>query len=167
MKKNQVKIKKLKYVYYRKDPEVEKNPLHATFEYSNRSVKSYCNHLHIYVELSTVAQCLLQFLVERMDEEDNRIINHPSERDEFIKFMKRSINTTYVDSTVRKAFGDLKKAGYLIDLDQARRLVVNPKYYFSGTQEQRDIFIGKLLHQACEPGNKNYDIITKLKLEYF
>jgi hypothetical protein len=102
-----------------------------------------------------------------MDLEDNRVINHPSERDEFIMFMKKSINKSYTDPTVRKAFTELKNAGYLIDLKQARRLVVNPLYYFRGTQEQREKFIGILLGQACKPSDKNYDIITKLKLTYF
>lgn len=167
MEKAHSKTRKQKYFYYRTTTTGTIVPKLATFSCSTKHVKDYNNHLHIYVRLGTAAQYLLRFLVENMDEGDNLVINHPAERLKFLAFMKRSINTTYGDATIRKAFTELKNAGYLIDLGQTKRLVVNPKYFYRGTEEQRAIFFGSLLKQACEPGNKNLDIVTKLGLTHF
>jgi hypothetical protein len=167
MKKEQPKTKRQKYCYYRTSKTGAKVPKPATFTYNTGSVKDYNNHLHIYVKLSSSAQYLLRYLVENMDVEDNLVINHPAERQKFLKFMSRSINTSYKDATIRKAFTELKRIGYLIDLKHAKRLVVNPKYFFKGTEKQREIFFKSLLYQACEPGNKNLDIVVKLSITYF
>lgn len=167
MKKAHSKTRRQKYFYYRTTASGSKEQKAKTFSYSTNHVKDYNNHLHIYVKLSSAAQYLLRYLVENMDEKDNLVINHPAARQKFLSFMSKSINTSYKDTTIRKAFTELKTNGYLIDVKHAKRLVVNPKYFYRGTEEQRSLFIGSLLKKACEPGNKNLDIVVKLGLKYF
>jgi hypothetical protein len=166
MKRN-YKTRTKTYLYYTVNQLGDYIPHFNTFSYPVTSLKSYPNHSHLYIKLTPVAQALILFLAERMHSETNLVINHPSERDEFISFMKRSINADYKDATVRKAVTELKLSGYLMDVKKARRLIVNPLYYFRGSEIQREILIGQLLHEACDPRGKNMDVISKLHLSKF
>ena len=159
------KKRRIKYQVYQQDNQGLLIPVWKTFNCTNKSIVCFSDHQHLYIELSTVAQALIRFLAEGMSVEENEVINHPAERQEFIRYARKSLNQKYEDATIRKAYNELYKMGYLIDRRRSKRFCVNPLYYTRATAPMRDALIGSLLKEACKPGSKNIDIISKLKLK--
>lgn len=153
-----------KYQHYYKTPSGNYYPKYATLTYRKTGIFMYSNHMHKLALITPCAQYLLFYLVERMDLDTNQTIDHASIRQEFVDFMKHSVNKTYKMQTVQKAFNELKNSDFLINRNKANRYTVNPLYYFNGFETKRAELLGSLLLEACDPRFKNLDIVKKLGL---
>ena len=136
-----------------------------TFKYPINGVISFNNNMHLMVQLTPVAHHLLLFLKQQMQPATNEFHNTTSTRKYFIDFMFKHCGTTYKDNTVKKAITLLKDVGYVIKRSKAKRLIINPLYFFRGTMKEREKLISELLHEAAHPKSTNNDIKEKLGLK--
>jgi len=128
-------------------------------------LKIHSNHFHLMVGLSKCALSLLFYIVDVMDENDHQVINHPATRSDFINYALKHLSIKYEDLTVRRAFNELDKVGYLIKRDNDRRLVLNPLYISKGSEESREKLIRSLIFEGVDPRFRNEDIIKKLGIK--
>ncbi len=99
--------------------------------------KRYYNCLYLLAGLSPCARNLMDFLAERMDE-NNLIRSDTLVRTQFIEFFETITqgDVIYKDSTVKAAFQLLSQKGLII-LQSKGVFKVNPKYFFNGDDKDR------------------------------
>ena len=156
------------YVHYwsiKKDEDDYVTDQAYTYTYPIDGVISFNNHMHLMVKLTPAAHQLLLYLSQHMYPATNEFHNDASTRLYFIEFMKSKCDVTLEDATVVRALGLLKKVGYVIKRSKAKRLIINPLYYFRGSMKQREALIRELLNEANHPKTKNKDIAQKLKIK--
>ncbi len=161
-------LKRIPYKLYQQAANIIlPNDDYASYMLETSVIKIHPHKFHLLISLSKCALSLLFYLVEVMDTDDHQIINHPATRSDFIKHASRHLSTKYEDLTVRRAFAELLKAGYLIKRDNDRRLVINPLLIFKGDDENREKLISSLIKEAVDPRFKNEDIIIKLGIKKY
>ena len=123
------------------------------------SVRRFNNCLHKTAGLPPSARNLLDYIIQRMNG-DNEIENTHLFRQEYIFMMSSNCGIKYPENTVNKGFQVLKKNDILISFDKKRGVyIVNPLYFFSGTEKNRRKLLQKMLNAT--PDGKYRD--TNLK----
>lgn len=100
-------------------------------------VKKYSNCLYLTYDLSASASCMLDYLSQRMDD-DNRVATNSIVIEDFITFMRYVSHgqCNYTMATAKYALTVLKKKGILIQVSRGAS-IVNPEYFFAGTEANR------------------------------
>lgn len=123
------------------------------------SVRRFNNGLHKTAKLPTSARNLLDYIVQRMNTE-NEIENSFLFRQDFLKIMSHSCGVKYAEDTINKGFQVLKQNDLLISFDNKRAVyIVNPLYFFIGSDYKRKKLLQKMLNAT--PNGKYKD--TNLK----
>lgn len=119
------------------------------------SSKRYHNCLHKTSKLSPSARNLLDYIVEKMNN-NSEVQNSQLFKMEFIEFMRKNCGITYEDNTVNKKFQELKAAGLIISFEHKKAVyTVNPIHFFRGTEAKRKSLLQKMLNET--PNSKyNY-----------
>jgi hypothetical protein len=154
------------YWTFKKDGSEYVTNLAYTYYYPIDGVISFKNHMHLMVQLTPATHQLLLYLTQHMNPVTNEINYDPSARLYFIEFMKSKCGVKIEDATVLRSLGVLKKVGYIIKRSKAKRLIINPRYYYRGAMKEREQLFRELLYEATHPKSKNNDIKKKLGLEF-
>ena len=110
------------------------------------SVRRFNNCLHKTAGLPPFARNLLDYIIQVMNKE-NEIQNTHLFRRDYIYMMSSNCGINYPENTVNKGFQVLKKNDILISFDKKRGVyIVNPLYFFCGTDYNRNKFLTKLLN---------------------
>jgi hypothetical protein len=136
-----------------------------TYTYPIDGVISFKNHMHLMVKLTPAAHRFLIYLTQQMHPITNEFHNDASTKLYFIDFMEKKCMVTIKKNTVNSALRLLLKVGYVIKRSKAKRLIINPLYFFRGTMRERENLIRELLHEAAHPKIRNNDIKEKLGLK--
>lgn len=150
------------YWSFKKDGEYYLTDRTYKFGYPINGVISFNNHMHLMVQLTPAAHQFLLYLTQNMDPASNEIRYDASAKLYFMEFMKSKCDVTLKETTLNKALSQLKTVGYVIKRSKARRLIINPLYYFRGTMKERESLFKDLLYESMDPKQKNNDIKTKL-----
>jgi hypothetical protein len=127
--------------------------------------KRFHNCIGLMARLSKCARILLDFITERMDEE-NLIENNATFKTEFNRLLLQTGNVAYSENMINRAFTELSKH-HLIDKQKRRGLYkINPLFFFNETLSERNT---KLIKYFEEPWNdkvnksRNKNIIEQAK----
>ena len=136
-----------------KDAEGYVSLVYKTKRVATSSTKRYYNSLQKTSKLPSAARDLLDYISERMGE-NNEVENTLGLRDGFLKHMNKDCAVKYSHQTVHKAFQKLKKHGLLIMRVKLRKVyTVNPLHYFKGTENKRKKLLRELYNEACKSGS--------------
>lgn len=100
--------------------------------------KTFDNHIHLLLRLTPSSRNLLDYIVMVMTR-DNDILNSSLFKDQFRKTQKQAGQKTISDSSINNCFSELKDCYILLKDSQKKRgtYIVNPVYYWKGTQQTR------------------------------
>lgn len=99
--------------------------------------KRYHNTLALLSGLSPCAMYLLNYLTEKMDE-DNVVVNSTELKKGFNKAIKEGNPKGYSDTAINRAFKEMTNVNFLIKLKRVRgKYRVNPLYFFNGDENAR------------------------------
>jgi hypothetical protein len=105
--------------------------------------RRYHNCLYLLAGLTPCARNLMDYLSEKAQENEKRIVRSDIEaRETFNNFMegittRDDVKTVkYSDSTIKSAFGELNVSGLLLFVRKGV-FEVNPKFFFNGKDEER------------------------------
>lgn len=127
----------------------------ATKSYTRR----YRNCLYMLMGIDGCPRKLIDYLVDNMSE-NNIVGNNSMTRNGFVDACKKAKISEYSQSTVKEAFKDLSRVGFLIPL-QRGFYAVNPLYFFGGEENERVKMIKLTLEFAA--GTATALTITKHK----
>jgi hypothetical protein len=133
---------------YQIDQDGNLYPVFAKKRFVKKNVKKYANHSHLLVDIRPRTRIVLDLITEKMDH-SNRIENTKAFKQDILKFFKSKCNikaesTAFID----KAFQELKNQNILLYSDSPgmeRVYYVNPKYYFKGSEKERQALLGSLI----------------------
>lgn len=109
-------------------------PRYGHVSFSTSGVKRYHNVLLTLMSVNGIARDLMDWLTSKMDN-DNKVYNTRSNRQNFIDFIKSAKAKTPTHSSVNSAFAGLKNKGLLIDMGRSS-FMVNPKYFINSANEE-------------------------------
>ena len=150
------------YFTYQKEEGIYITDKTYSFSYPINGVISFNNHMHKLVKLTPVARYFLLYLSQIMDSATNEFHNDASTRMDFIALMNKNCGEDYEDNTVYRSISKLKKLGYIIKRNNAKRHIINPLYFFRGTMKEREKLFRELLFEATDPKNGNKEIIKHI-----
>lgn len=140
------------------DPDGFITPVFSSIRTSKRCVKRYCNHMHLLANLSPSTRLLLDYITEKMDEE-NRIQNTKILRNDLLQLLNTHCGQDYKsDHFIHKGFRELKKEGILLHDDSVEQkgiYTVNPKHYFRGSERSRQKLLTRSLSRIRKMKGKN------------
>jgi hypothetical protein len=122
------------------------NDIKVTTSHSKR----YHNCLQILADLQGCPRNLIEFLVEKMDS-NNNVVSNKHIIKEFIEIMKKA-NISYSVDTVNKAFKKLKDKNLLLLVGRGY-YQVNPMYFSKNNDNNREYLIK--MNLEAEHTNKN------------
>lgn len=123
------------------------------------SVRRFNNNLHKTASLPASARNLLDYIIQMMSME-NEIENTVLFRKNYLEMMSSNCRIKYAEDTVNKGFQILRESDILIPFDKKRgAYIVNPLYFFNGTDYNRKKLLQKMLNAT--PDSKYKD--TNLK----
>ncbi|MBI4931960.1 MAG: hypothetical protein HY841_14460 [Bacteroidetes bacterium] len=121
-------------------------------------VKRYFNHMQITSKLRPRTRLLLDFITEKMDK-FNAIQNSKILQNNFITLLEKSCGIKPKSkSFIHKGFQELKKSGILLYDDSPEMkgiYIVNPKYYYRGSDKSRKVLITNLSSKLWKMKNDN------------
>lgn len=150
------------YYTYKKEEGFYVTDKTLSCSYPLNGVISFNNHIHKLVKLTPVANCFLIYLSQIMDSATNEFHNDASTRMHFIELMNKNCGKDYKDNTVYRSISKLKKLGYIIKRNDAKRHIINPLYFYRGTMKEREKLFRELLHEATDPRKGNKEIIKHI-----
>lgn len=98
-------------------------------------VSRYKNCLYTLMGISGCPRNLIDYLVDTMSD-GNVVGNNTMTRNGFADACKKAAIPIYSDNTVKQAFQDLVKVGFLLPLHRGF-YAVNPQYFFAGEEADR------------------------------
>lgn len=131
--------------------------------YKKDNVKRYMNCQYKLAKLPKVAEMLLRFLCEEMNTANVVYITKQT-RESFRHHMSKDCALEYKDDTVKKAIHALVQNELLIKVGSRIDYVVNPIYYFSGSEKDRNKVINQLIKHWEGDRDNNDNIKKALKL---
>jgi hypothetical protein len=150
------------YYTYKKEDGVYIPSKTFSLSYPINGVISFNNHMHKLVKLTPIAHHFLLYLSQIMGSETNEFHNDASTRMHFIELMKKNCGKDYTDNTVYRSLTLLKKEGYIIKRNMAKRHIINPLYFYRGRMKEREKLFRELLSEAMNPIKGNKDIKEKI-----
>ena len=150
------------YYTYMKEDGVYITDKTFSLSYPINGVISFNNHMHKLVKLAPCEYYFLLYLSQIMDSETNEFHNDTSTRMHFIDFMREKCSEIYLDNTVYRSISKLKKLGYIIKRNDAKRHIINPLYFYRGTMKEREKLFRELLYEATDPKKGNKEIIKHI-----
>lgn len=130
---------------YREDEDGYKLPIKNRVKVRKDGITRYCNCLHLLSKISARERMVLDYLCEQM-ECDNAIYITPAFKLKMIMFFMKNCGFTMKDQAVRSYLFKLSNLGLLINFQGKGTYVVNPKYYFKGTLQERNTLISSILN---------------------
>jgi hypothetical protein len=121
--------------------------VHKTKRYTKLKTSRYHNCQHKLATLTKCAEMLMRYLTEIMDD-TNGITHTKMMRNRFRYQMSKNCSLVYADDTVKKAFYELVAQDLVIMYIGKSDYLVNPKYYFNGTETDRIQLIQHLIPWA-------------------
>ena len=117
-------------------------------------VKKYSNCLYLTYDLNASTSCMLDYLSQRMDD-DNRVATNSIIIEDFMTFMRYVShgNCNYTMATAKYALTVLKKKGILIQVSRGAS-IVNPEYFYAGTEANRMKLLKELYEKKYLVHNK-------------
>ena len=127
----------LKYIYRVVEEAGIKIPEYRYKQIMMNFTKRYHNCLYQLAGLSSSARDLLDYLTERMDD-NNIVYSSAITRKNFLEFIEGITDgkITYSDSTVKKAFASLVEKKILFPKGRGA-FQVNPEYFWKQNEEKR------------------------------
>ena len=129
---------------YREDEDGYKLPIKNRVKVRKDGITRYCNCLHLLSKISARERMVLDYLCEQM-ESDNAIYITPAFKCKMIHFFVKNCGFTMKDQTIRTYLLKLSNLGFLLTFQGKGTYVVNPKYYFKGTSQERSTLISSIL----------------------
>lgn len=120
--------------------------VNKTKKYTKLKTSRYHNCQHKLAPITKCAEMLMRFLTEVMDN-TNGITHTKMMRNRFRYQMNKNCGLSYADNTVKKAFYELVSQDLVIMYSKSDYLV-NPKYYFNGSETDRISLIQHLIPWA-------------------
>lgn len=110
--------------------------------------RRYHNTLHILADLTGNERLVLDYLTEAMDEE-NKIFTNADARKSLITFISFITKGKHniPDNSLKMHMTKLTKAGLILPTGTRGAMIVNPEYFFGGSEEERLKLIRKLLEE--------------------
>ena len=110
--------------------------------------RRYHNTLHILADLTGNDRLVLDYLTEVMDEE-NKIYTNAQSRADMISFISFVTKGKHVisEGSIKVHMSKLTKAGLILPTGTRGAMIVNPEYFFGGSEEERLKLIKKLLEE--------------------
>jgi len=133
-------------------------PIYNTIRVTTSHTKRYHNCLYLLANLQGCARNLMDYLTERMDN-DNNVASNSYVVNEFIAYMKKG-NVVYGVDSVNKAFKKLKDKNFLIVINRGF-FKVNPKYFIKNNDTGRADMIKMMLE--FKVGDITTDIMTNIE----
>lgn len=138
-------------------------PVFGSKRVMNTSTRRFNNNLHKTASLPNSARNLLDYMIQKIDEK-NEIENSYLFREEFINFMSKNCGIKYKEDTVNKGFQKLKKADLLVSFDVKRAVyIVNPLYFYSGSESKRKILLQTMLNATPNGKYKNTNLKSAME----
>lgn len=127
----------LKYLYQWIDEDGIRLPEYRYKQITTNHTKRYHNCLYLLAGLNSSCRDLMDYLCERMDN-NNHVHSNETVREDFIDFIRRITgdNVEYSHATVKKAFKILTDKGLLISLGRGSYMV-NPEFFFRREEKDR------------------------------
>lgn len=113
-------------------------PVYGHKRVSRLFTKHYHNAIFLLAGLNSSSRDLLEFLIQRMDQE-NVVLSNAKVREDFIKLIHMATdgNVTYTHNTVKKAFGTLAAKKLILPRKVRGSYTVNPEYFFKHDEKDR------------------------------
>jgi hypothetical protein len=146
------------------DKNGKKLPIYKSKSFTEDNVKRYQNCQHKLIKLTKVAEMYLRYLTEHMDKA-NVVHITKGTRVAFKNHMEKDCGENYKDDTIKKALGQLTKAGLVIKMGARIDYMVNPSHHFKGTNAERKKLLQVLVKEwELNPaGNLNIKIALGLR----
>lgn len=125
------------------------------------SVKKYYNTTAYLIRLSKCARAILEYAVDTMDKK-NEIVNDKSFKDGFNELLDNCGEKIYESGTINKAFKELTDEDLIFQLRKKGAYMINPVFYFAGTEEERKKAVRNWLER---PFQKELAIARKRMLD--
>ncbi|MDC6350755.1 replication/maintenance protein RepL [Zeaxanthinibacter sp. PT1] len=115
-----------------------KTPIYKYKHVSKTHYKRYYNTLCIVAGVGGAARNVLDYLCERMDN-NNHVHSNANMRAQFIKDIAKWTGNelVYTDASVKKAIHTLVKKQLLLKTGTRGTLIVNPEFFFKAEEQQR------------------------------
>ena len=142
----------------------DKLPNYKSKSFTEDNVKRYQNCQHKLIKLTKVAEMFLRYLTEQMDK-SNVVHITKATRVSFQNHMQKDCGENYKDDTIKKALGQLTKAGLVIKVGARIDYMVNPSHYFKGTNAERKKLLQVLVKEWEQNPEGNLNIQKALGLK--
>lgn len=121
-----------------------------TKQLTSECVKMYFNSQHVVGQLSPITHSFLMFIAESMDPFSNEIATNQTTVRKYHEFRQKTSMTKCSDAAVVKALQKLRKACVLITTTELGNNIVNPKYFYRGSEADRKACINRLLNRSLQ-----------------
>ena len=118
------------------------------------NTKRYHNTTALLIQLSKCSRALLDFIIERMDD-NNNVNNNSLLKLDFNKIVSKAGHKPYGSVTVNKAFVELAEHHLLNTTRTKGTYQVNPLYFYNGSEEKRKSLIRKNLEKPVAGAARN------------
>jgi hypothetical protein len=122
-------------------------PIYKNKRFSKKKTSRISNSQHKLAPIDKCAEMLMRYLQETMDD-TNGITHTVAMRRKFRYHMSKDCLLTYEDDTVKKAFYQLVAQDLVIIYSAKTDYVVNPKYFFNGSEQKRIKLLNQLISWA-------------------
>jgi hypothetical protein len=136
--------------YYAAGADGIKSKQTFTKQLTSECVKMYFNSQHVVGVLSPITHSFLMFMTENMDPFSNEIATNQTTVRKYHEFRKKTSMTECSDAAVIKALQKLRKACVLITTPESGNNIVNPKYFYRGSELDRKACINRLLSHSLQ-----------------
>jgi len=148
------KYHSIKYCYGIEEEDEVKLPVFKTKRFTKNHVKRYGNHTHKLAKLDKCSYLLINYLADYCNESSNEVFNTIKERKKFIEFCSKNCSINYKDCTVKKSFLKLLDVGLLLKFGPRISYIVNPVYFFGGTETNRRKILQQILYYYTQADAK-------------
>lgn len=137
-------------------------------KFDKDSVKLYFNSAHLRYRLRPASWMLILHLCEVMDADTNEVRTDSTTIKRFLSAMhsygitRQNGAPAFKESACLVGFRELRQQGMLITTPTRGVNLVNPRYFFRGTKEQRKTMLNKLLKNSQEEAWQNTNIFDAL-----